>query len=88
LPDPFPEKFTSSDQHSFAEAGIPAILLTSQRTAEARPLALAWLKSRYHAPSDDMSQPIDFAAAAEFVRDLLLIVESVANDERRAEWVR
>jgi hypothetical protein len=85
--DPFPEKFTSSDQHSFAEAGIPAILLTSQRTAEARPLALAWLKSRYHAPGDDMSQPLDFDAAAEFTRDLFAVVQAVANDDARPRFV-
>jgi hypothetical protein len=88
VPDPFPEKFTTSDQHSFAEAGIPAILLTSQRTAEARPLALAWLEERYHAPGDDMSQPLDFAAAAEFTRDLFRVVEAVANDGERPRLTR
>jgi hypothetical protein len=87
VPDPFPEKFATSDQQSFAAAGIPAMLVTSQRTPEARPLALAWVASRYHAPSDDMSQPLDFAAAAEFTRDLYRIIHAVANDDARPRWL-
>ena len=45
-----------------------------------------WLTNRYHAPSDDIDQPVDLSAAAlyeEIVRDLLI---SVANADARAQW--
>ncbi|HTE90794.1 MAG TPA: hypothetical protein VK639_17675, partial [Terriglobales bacterium] len=45
-----------------------------------------WLTNRYHAPSDDIDQPVDLSAAAlyeEIVRDLLI---SVANADGRPQW--
>lgn len=45
-----------------------------------------WLTERYHAPSDDLDQPVDLAAAAKFediVRDLTL---EVANAADRPHW--
>ena len=45
-----------------------------------------WLSHRYHAPSDDLAQPVDLSAAAgyeEIVRGLMV---AVANDARRPEW--
>src|SRR6185295_18476811 len=51
--DPFPEQasFVRSDQYSFIRQGVPALILGAVRTAEARPLALDWVRNRYHAPS-------------------------------------
>ena len=45
-----------------------------------------WLTNRYHAPSDDLAQPVDLASAAlyeEIVRQLLI---SVANANARPQW--
>ena len=45
-----------------------------------------WLTNRYHAPSDDLAQPIDFSAAAQYediVRGLMI---KVANDPQRPQW--
>ena len=45
-----------------------------------------WLTQRYHAPSDDVDQPVDLAAARmyeEIVRALLI---NVANAQHRPEW--
>jgi hypothetical protein len=45
-----------------------------------------WLTQRYHAPSDDINQPVDLQEAAkyeEIVRGLLI---NVANDDRRPQW--
>jgi hypothetical protein len=45
-----------------------------------------WLHDRYHAPSDDVNQPIDLQAAGKYediVRDLTI---EVANDSKRPEW--
>jgi hypothetical protein len=45
-----------------------------------------WLKNRYHAPSDDLGQPVDKAAAAQFNRILLALAERVANAPERPFW--
>jgi hypothetical protein len=45
-----------------------------------------WLTQRYHAPSDDVNQPVDLATAAkyeEIVRNLLI---NIANSGHRPEW--
>jgi len=45
-----------------------------------------WLTQRYHAPSDDVNQPVDLHAAAlyeEIVRRLLL---DAANATDRPQW--
>jgi hypothetical protein len=45
-----------------------------------------WLHERYHAPSDDLNQPVDLEAAGKFediVRDLTI---EIANDSKRPEW--
>ncbi len=87
-PDPFPEQaaFVRSDQYSFIRAGVPALIVGAVRTAEASPQALDWVRNRYHKPSDDMSQPMDFEAAARFTRDLFLIGYAVAQADERPRW--
>ena len=45
-----------------------------------------WLTHRYHAPSDDINQPVDLSSAAvyeEVVRRLLI---KVANEDARPQW--
>jgi hypothetical protein len=46
----------------------------------------AWLKNRYHAPSDDVNQPIDLEAEAKYEEVIRRLLISVANDDRRPEW--
>jgi Zn-dependent M28 family amino/carboxypeptidase len=82
--DPFPDQagFVRSDQYSFVRIGVPSIILGAKRNAA----ALDWLKNRYHQPSDDMSQPLDFLAAARFTDDLFKIAQSIAQQEQRPKW--
>jgi len=86
--DPFPEQasFVRSDQYSFVRQGVPSLILGAMRDAASRSLALDWLKNRYHQPSDDMSQPLDFEAAAQFARDQFLIGYAVAQADARPRW--
>jgi Peptidase family M28 len=87
-PDPLPwrQPFSGSDQYSFAKAGVPSVIFGATRTPEARAVALDWVRRRYHAPSDDMSQPLDFGAAAQFARDLFYVGLAVAEDDERPAW--
>jgi len=86
--DPFPDQagFVRSDQYSFVRIGVPSVILGAKRTAEARAVALDWFKTRYHQPGDDMSQPLDFDAAARFATDLYKIARSIAQQEQRPKW--
>jgi len=88
IADPFPERmlFLGSDQYSFVKRGIPALIVGTLGSGDARALALQWFRTRYHAPSDDLSQPMDFEAAAQLTRNLFLIGYAVAQNDERPRW--
>lgn len=90
LSDPEPERraFVRSDQYSFIRKGVPAISLKVGFTRDTpeQEIVKRWRKERYHAPSDDLQQPIDFEAAARFNETYLRVVESVANRSERPRW--
>jgi Zn-dependent M28 family amino/carboxypeptidase len=90
IPDPEPLRnaFIRSDQYSFIRQGIPAVKMDvgfELGTPEQKILK-DWLTNRYHAPSDDINQPVDLQAAAlyeEIVRRLLI---DTANAAARPQW--
>jgi hypothetical protein len=90
LSDPEPERraFVRSDQYSFIRQGVPAISLKVGfvKDSPEHEIVKRWRRERYHAPSDDLQQPIDFEAAAGFNRAYLKIVEAVANRAQRPRW--
>ena len=90
LSDPEPERnaFIRSDQYSFIRRGVPAVSLKDGYTKDSpeQEIAKRWRTEHYHAPSDDLNQPIDFQAAADFNRAYLLVVESIANRATRPQW--
>jgi Zn-dependent M28 family amino/carboxypeptidase len=87
-PEPLRNSFVRSDQYSFIRRGIPAVKLdygAVPGTPEHQ-VYKDWLTNRYHAPSDDLNQPIDFTAAAlyeEMIRTLLI---ETANNDARPQW--
>jgi hypothetical protein len=87
------EPFLFSDQQAFAEAGIPAILVTegfdtvNRRREEALRYAIRWLQTVYHTPFDDLSQPLNFAAAAQHTRVLLALALALTSDAKPPEWL-
>jgi len=90
IPDPEPLRnaFIRSDQYSFIKKGVPAVKMDvgfELGTPEQK-IFKDWLTNRYHAPSDDLNQPVDLQAAAfyeEIVRRLLI---ETANDAARPQW--
>jgi hypothetical protein len=81
--DQEPERniFIRSDQYNFILRGIPALFpkFGYVKGSPEEAMVKKWLAERYHAPSDDVNQPVDFKAAADFNRVLLLLTESIAN---------
>ena len=45
-----------------------------------------WLTERYHAPSDDVNQPVDLQAAAKFNILVAKLLERIANRDDRPHW--
>jgi len=90
LSDPEPERraFVRSDQYSFIRCGVPAISLKVGfvKDSPEHEIVKRWRKERYHAPSDDLKQPIDFEAAAKFNAAYVRVVEAVANRAQRPRW--
>jgi Zn-dependent M28 family amino/carboxypeptidase len=92
-PDPSPEEvfFIRSDQYSFVRQGIPALYLkpghkSSDPNVDGAAVMGEWLRTRYHTPRDDSSQPLDFEAAAKYTRLKFLIGFDVAQQDERPKW--
>jgi len=80
--------FIRSDQYSFIKKGVPALAFKFGYLpgSPEEKLHKEWLKNRYHAPSDDLNQPVDKEAAAQFNRIILTLAERVANANDRPQW--
>jgi len=90
MKDPRPEanSFVRSDQYSFIRQGVPALAFRFgyRKGSPQEKLHLDWRKQRYHAPSDDLSQPMDREAAVRFVRLLADLTRRVADAPQRPRW--
>jgi Zn-dependent M28 family amino/carboxypeptidase len=90
IPDLEPQRnlFVRSDQYNFIRHGIPAIKLdytAEPGTPEAK-VFKDWLTQRYHAPSDDINQPVDLHAAAVYEEIIRQLMIQVANADARPVW--
>ncbi len=90
IPDPEPLRnlFIRSDQYNFIRHGVPSLIMSVSADPDTpeHEIFKQWLAKRYHAPSDDLNQPVDLNAAAlyeEITRRLLL---EVADDPTRPAW--
>jgi hypothetical protein len=89
-PDPEPKRnvFIRSDQYNFVRHGIPAVMvdignLKGSKEAE---IEKKWLAERYHAPSDDLNQPVDKQAAGTFDDLVGRLIVRVADADAKPEW--
>ena len=93
-PDPMPEEvaFIRSDQYSFVQQGIPAIMpspggKSSDPKIKPMDIFTNWMATRQHQPNDDMQQPgLDFEAAATFARYVFLCGFMIADNSQRPTW--
>ena len=91
-PDPLPEevRFVRSDQYSFVKAGIPAIHVkagnrSTDPAIDGAKITRDWLRTIYHTPKDDPSQPFDFASAARYADMNQHLVEAIARGPK-VQW--
>ncbi len=80
--------FIRSDQYSFIRKGVPALMfgLGFLPGSPEEKIMKAWLAERYHAPADDLAQPVDLVAAAQFNAILERLTLRVADADRRPDW--
>ena len=89
-PDPEPQRnaFIRSDQYNFIRHGIPglAMQVSFEKGSPEQKIFKDWLTQRYHAPSDDLEQPVDTSAAAKYEEIVRALMVRVADDDQRPQW--
>jgi len=86
-PEPLRNVFIRSDQYNFIVHGIPALMMdVAPTTDEQKQTRKDWLTHRYHAPSDDLQQPVDLQAAAGYEEVVRTLLVKVADDKQRPAW--
>jgi len=80
--------FIRSDQYNFVKMGVPSLMVSIgyQKGSPEEEISHAFLRERYHSPSDDVDQPVNLAAAARFTDLLGRTMLQVANDPRVPSW--
>ncbi len=88
-PEPDRNSFIRTDQYSFVQAGVPALAMKFGWTADSPEYKAwrQWLAQRYHSTEDNLSQPVDTAAAAQFDSFLGDLARRVANNPGRPHYV-
>ena len=90
-PDPEPDRnsFIRTDQYSFVQAGVPALAMKFGWTMGSPEYKAwrGWLAQRYHSTDDDLTQPVDLAAAAQFNDFFADLARAVADDPARQHYL-
>ncbi|WP_066959631.1 M28 family metallopeptidase [Microbulbifer sp. Q7] len=94
-PDPMPEQviFVRSDHYSFVRQGVPAIYLITGREAIDKKIngtaaQIEFLQSRYHRPSDEADEQVNYIAAQQFAEVNYAIAREVTDAEQKPHWYR
>src|SRR6476646_190024 len=81
--DPEPERnlLSRSDQWPFLQAGIPAtaFVFGYRPGSPSERVYRQWYRIGYHRPQDDLNQPMDWKAAADFNRFIFKLIERVTD---------
>jgi len=87
-PEPLRNVFIRSDQYNFIRRGIPALAMKVgfEPGSPEQKIFKDWLTQRYHAPSDDLAQPVDLKAAAMYEEIIRSLMVRVADDTQRPHW--
>jgi Zn-dependent M28 family amino/carboxypeptidase len=87
-PEPQRNRFVRSDQYSFIKFGIPALAMKVGYDANSPEAAIAakWTAERYHAPSDDLNQPVDISAGEKYVDVVRTLAVRIANRQTKPKW--
>ncbi len=89
-PDPEPQRnsFIRSDQYNFIRHGVPALAMKVgfEQGSPQQAIFKNWLTQRYHAPSDDLDQPVDLGAAGKYEQIIDTLMIRLADSAARPQW--
>lgn len=87
-PEPLRNAFIRSDQYSFIKMGIPSVVMGVSYApgSPEQKIFKDWLTNRYHAPSDDVNQPVDLQAAALYEEIVCRLLIETASAASRPQW--
>ena len=87
-PEPLRNVFIRSDQYNFIRHGIPSLMadVGSEPGSPDAKTRKEWLTHRYHAPSDDLNQPVELETAAKYEDIIRALLLAVANEDQRPQW--
>jgi len=88
-PEPDRNSFIRTDQYSFVQAGVPALAMKFGWTMGSPEYKAwrGWLAQRYHSTDDDLTQPVDLAAAAQFNDFFADLAKAVADDPAKQHYL-
>jgi Zn-dependent M28 family amino/carboxypeptidase len=86
--EPNRNRFIRSDQYSFIKKGVPALAFKFGYVpgGQEEKTFKDWYTNRYHGVSDDIKQPVDLEAAAQFNAILKDLALRVADAEQPPTW--
>lgn len=86
--EPNHNRFIRSDQYSFIKKGVPALAFKFGYIpgGPEEKIFKDWYTERYHGVTDDVNQPVDLAAAAQFNAILKNLALRVANAAEVPSW--
>ena len=86
--EPNRNRFIRSDQYSFIKKGVPSLAFKFGYIpgGPEEKIFKDWYTTRYHGVTDDLDQPVDQAAAAQFDSILKNLAVRVANADQPPSW--
>src|SRR5438552_815680 len=87
-PEPLRNLFIRSDQYYFIRHGVPSVIMDVffEPGSPEQKLFKDWLTNRYHAPSDDVNQPVDLNSAALYEEIAHKLLVDTANAGAAPKW--
>jgi Zn-dependent M28 family amino/carboxypeptidase len=87
-PEPQRNAFIRSDQYNFIRHGVPALAMGVgfEKGSPQQEIFKNWRTQRYHAPSDDLDQPVDQAAAGKYEEIIHALMIRLADTAGRPQW--
>jgi Zn-dependent M28 family amino/carboxypeptidase len=87
-PEPQRNAFIRSDQYNFIRHGVPAVAMGVgfEKGSPEQELFKNWRTQRYHAPSDDLDQPVDLGTAGKYEEIVRSLAIRAADGQGRPLW--
>jgi Zn-dependent M28 family amino/carboxypeptidase len=87
-PEPQRNAFIRSDQYNFIRHGVPALAMGVgfEKGSPQQEIFKNWRTQRYHAPSDDLDQPVDVTAAGQYEDIIHALMVRLADSASCPQW--